>query len=217
MPALSCVAGKSLLIASGRSSDVSAGYQPVLDGVVPVIRVLSLMGVRDVLLGFPATSLSTSMPVGTTVVVSDHINLTGTNPLFGHNEDRFGPRFPDCSKLYDTVTTTTASLPSDTAAGVLASVSGWCDASLPSERRWLLHLGAVLTVRGQAADAAIVARHMGMRTSAVAVISHCAAAESEQNNQAIWLPVVELPRPSFDDHTFRHIVETVLISSSLVE
>lgn len=176
----------------------------MLVGAVPLVRVLWRLGVRHLLLGFPATSLVASLPVGCSVRVSDHINLTGANPLFGHNEDRYGARFPDCSTLYSppaaadatiSDTTSTVKAASVSAGCVLASVSGWCDAALPCERRWLSYLGAELVVRGQAADAAIVARQMDMRTTAVAVVAHCAAVAAAaaeaggQGEEAQWLPV----------------------------
>ena len=155
------------------------------------------MGVRSVLLGFPATSLTASLPVGSAALVSDHVNLTGMNPLFGLNEDRYGPRFPDCSSLY------TVAADEHTVSAVLASVSGWCDAASPCERRWLLDLGAQLVVWGQAADAATVARQMGISTTAVAAITHCAVDESDNNERVTrtWLPAVSAsagPMETFD-------------------
>ena len=169
------------------STSASVNSDDVLQGVVPLLRVLWRMGVRAVVLGFPATSLVTSLPVGCAVSVSDHINLTGLNPLFGHNEDRYGPRFPDCSNLYNAAPV--APSVSDTTA-VLASLSGYCNVCLPSEQRWLVELGAQLAVRGQAADAAIVAQQMGLRTTAVALVAFCAAADaSDQGQQAKWLPM----------------------------
>ena len=159
------------------------------------MRVLWQMGARSLLISFPATSLTASLPVGSAALVSDHINLTGMNPLFGLNEDRYGPRFPDCSNLYS------AAAVEHTASAVLASTSGWCDVASPCQRRWLLDLGAQLAVWGQAADAVTVARQMGMNSTAVAAITHCADSASDSHDQASWMPAISAlasPMQAFD-------------------
>ena len=208
-----CVAGEPLLCARADSVGV-VSVDCVLEGVVPLMRVLWKMGVRSVLLGFPASSLVAALPVGSIVTVTDHLNLTGLNPLFGHNEARYGPRFPDCSNLYTDVA---AGTPSDLPAAVLASVSGWCDVNLPCERRWLLQLGAKLAVRGQVADAAIAARQMGMRTSAVAIVSCSTDDDSAHRSRAQWLPAAQLADDQTSLQRFFHAVEMFWRKSVLFE
>ena len=204
---LSSLIGKQVLCARSSTRAGTAKDDTVLSGVVPLVRVLWMMGMRTLVLGFPVTSLVDTFPVGSTVLVSDHINLTGMNPLFGHNEDRYGARFPDCSNLYH-ADSLGASDPA-TNTGVLASLSGWCDVSSPCERRWLLNLGAQLVVRGESADAAIVARQMGIRTTAVAVISYSAADNGTQNKQAQWLPNQHVSLTSHVASLF-HAINTAL-------
>src|SRR2546430_17345516 len=75
------------------------GYS--LEDVTFPIRVLKLLGVRTLILTNAAGSLNTEFTPGSLMVISDHINLMGVNPLIGRNDDRFGPRFPDLTSTYD--------------------------------------------------------------------------------------------------------------------
>src|SRR2546421_8802922 len=75
------------------------GYS--LEEVTFPIRVLKLLGVRTLILTNAAGSLNTEFTPGSLMVISDHINLMGVNPLIGANDDRFGPRFPDLTSTYD--------------------------------------------------------------------------------------------------------------------
>src|SRR2546423_5871222 len=74
------------------------GYS--LEDVTFPIRVLKLLGVRTLILTNAAGSLNTEFTPGSLMVISDHINLLGVNPLVGPNDDRFGPRFPDLTSVY---------------------------------------------------------------------------------------------------------------------
>ena len=64
------------------------------------VRALRLLGVRSLVLTNAAGGINLSYGQGALVLISDHINLQGTNPLIGANEDEFGPRFPDMSEAY---------------------------------------------------------------------------------------------------------------------
>src|SRR5262249_32704651 len=64
------------------------------------IRVFCRMGIKGVLLTNAAGGIGPQLKPGCLVVLSDHINLQGTNALMGANEDRFGPRFPDMTEAY---------------------------------------------------------------------------------------------------------------------
>src|SRR5882757_2000252 len=75
------------------------GYS--LEDVTFPIRVLNLLGVRTLILTNAAGSLNTEFTPGSLMVISDHINLMGVNPLIGRNDERFGPRFPDLTSTYD--------------------------------------------------------------------------------------------------------------------
>src|SRR5947199_9095975 len=74
------------------------GYS--LEEVTFPIRVLKLLGVGTLILTNAAGTLNVEFTPGSLMVITDHINLIGVNPLIGPNDDRFGPRFPDLTSLY---------------------------------------------------------------------------------------------------------------------
>src|SRR5713101_4192438 len=74
------------------------GYS--LEEVTFPIRVLKLLGGRTLVLTNAAGALNTEFAPGSLMVISDHINLLGANPLTGPNDDRFGPRFPDLTSVH---------------------------------------------------------------------------------------------------------------------
>lgn len=64
------------------------------------MRTFGVMGVKNVILTNAAGSLSTEMTPGSLMLIADHLNMMGTNPLLGRNDPRFGPRFPDMTEVY---------------------------------------------------------------------------------------------------------------------
>ena len=89
----------------GRDVAVLAGRAHFYEGhdlrtATFAIRVLGLLGVKILILTNAAGGVNTSFAQGVLMVIDDHINLIGSNPLIGPNEDRFGPRFPDMSEVY---------------------------------------------------------------------------------------------------------------------
>src|SRR5436309_11876588 len=74
------------------------GYS--LEEVTFPIRVLKLLGVRTLILTNAAGTLNIEFTPGSLMIISDHINLLGANPLTGPNDERFGPRFPDLTTTY---------------------------------------------------------------------------------------------------------------------
>ena len=64
------------------------------------MRVFGRMGIKSAILTNAAGGINTGYKQGALVVIRDHINLQGMNPLIGPNDERFGPRFPDMSKAY---------------------------------------------------------------------------------------------------------------------
>src|SRR5260370_16761596 len=75
------------------------GYSP--QQVAFPVRVFARMGIRAVILTNAAGGINLRYKQGALVLISDHINLQGTNPLVGPNDDCFAPRFPDMTHAYD--------------------------------------------------------------------------------------------------------------------
>jgi purine-nucleoside phosphorylase len=112
------------------------------------------------------------------VLISDHINLLGSNPLVGPNDDTFGPRFPDMSEAYPAGLRATAHQVADElgihlAEGVYAAVLG-PSYETPAEIRYLRTIGADLVGMSTAPEA-IVANHMGMRVLGISCVTNMAA------------------------------------------
>ena len=129
--------------------------------------------------------------------MSDHINLSGASPLFGHNEDRFGPRFPDCSHMYDTRGAREQPV-------VLAGVRGAYAAHLPSARRFLLNQSAHGLVALGLLYLALAARHMGIACEALAVATH--ASDAASGERALWIP----PSPSVSSDALNEMLSACI-------
>jgi purine-nucleoside phosphorylase len=142
------------------------------------IRVLGLLGVKTVVLTNAAGGINTSFESGALMVIDDHLNLFGTNPLIGPNDERFGPRFPDMTDAYSKRLRALA----DTVAGerCLAVAHGVYAAlhgpsyETPAEIRYLRLIGAD-AVGMSTAPETIVARHMGLEVLAISCITNMAA------------------------------------------
>lgn len=91
-------AGKDVLVMQGRVHFYE-GYAPAK--ITFPIRVMQKLGIRTLIISNAAGGLNPLFKAGDVMVISDHINLTGQNPLLGPNLDEFGPRFPDMSCAYD--------------------------------------------------------------------------------------------------------------------
>src|SRR5216683_4458636 len=91
--------GRTIAALAGRCHAYE-GYD--LSTVTFAVRVLGLMGVKTLILTNAAGGINTGFAQGALMVIDDHINLVGNNPLAGPNDDRFGPRFPDMSDVYST-------------------------------------------------------------------------------------------------------------------
>lgn len=90
--------GRSIMAMEGRFH-LYEGYSP--EEVTFPIRVMAKLGVRYLFISSAAGGLNPDFRAGEVMVVTDHINLTGRNPLLGPNLHEFGPRFPDMSEVYD--------------------------------------------------------------------------------------------------------------------
>lgn len=92
------VEGVSVAVQQGRFHYYE-GYE--FSQVVFPIRTFGLLGIKNLILTNAAGSARTGLRQGTLMLIRDHINLMGANPLRGANDERFGPRFPDMTEVYD--------------------------------------------------------------------------------------------------------------------
>jgi purine-nucleoside phosphorylase len=142
------------------------------------VRVLGLLGVKTLILTNAAGGVNTGFSSGGLMVIDDHINLIGDNPLAGPNDDRFGPRFPDMTDVYSPRLRAIADEAGRGAGltlphGVYAALLG-PSYETPAEIRYLRIIGAD-AVGMSTVPEAIVARHMGMNVLGIACISNMAA------------------------------------------
>ncbi|CAN5703422.1 purine-nucleoside phosphorylase [soil metagenome] len=142
------------------------------------IRALGVYGVPRVILTNAAGGINTSLTPGTLMVIEDHINLMGSNPLIGPNQDRFGVRFPDMTEIYsarlrELAHEVAGGLGVPLGRGVYVAVPG-PSYETPAEIRFLRTIGAD-AVGMSTVPEAIVARHMGMEVLGISCISNAAA------------------------------------------
>jgi purine-nucleoside phosphorylase len=154
------------------------------------IRVLSRLGVRRLVLSNAAGGINPAYSKGALVLLSDHINLQGNNPLNGPNDDRFGPRFPDMSQAYDVryrriAQQAARELGYELPEGVYAALAG-PSYETPAEIRYLRVVGADLVGMSTVPEV-IVARHMGIGVLAISCVTNMAAglAEGEINHDEV--------------------------------
>lgn len=91
------ISGVEVLCMQGRFH-LYEGHQPQV--INTVIKAFQELGIKKLLVTNAAGSLTKEMPAGSIMLISDHINLSGQNPLIGHNDEHYGPRFPDMSDAY---------------------------------------------------------------------------------------------------------------------
>ena len=169
------VRGKHVIALSGRAHFYE-GHD--LRTVTFAVRVLSRLGIRMLILTNAAGGINTAFTQGALMVIDDHINLLGSNPLMGPHDDRFGARFPDMTEVYSPRLRAVA----DQAArenglplqhGVYIAVHG-PSYETPAEIRAFRTLGAD-AVGMSTVPEAIVARQMSMEVLGISCISNMAA------------------------------------------
>ena len=159
--------------------------------VIFPMRVFGLLGIRTVILTNAAGSVITSFKQGRLMLIRDHINMMGVNPLRGENEERFGPRFPDMTNIYDVGLQEIANEEALAVAeerfeqgldeklspflrrGVYCALSG-PSYETPAEIRMYRLLGAT-AVGMSTVPEAIAARHQGMKVLGISCITNLAA------------------------------------------
>jgi purine-nucleoside phosphorylase len=169
------LAGKRVAALSGRVHFYE-GHD--LRTVTFAARVMARLGVTTVILTNAAGGINIGLTPGTLMVMDDHINLLGSNPLVGPNEDRFGPRFPDMSEVYSKrlrgIADDVAKVQGLTIGhGVYVAVHG-PSYETPAEIRYLRAIGAD-AVGMSTVPEAIVARHMGVEVLGISCITNAAA------------------------------------------
>lgn len=147
------------------------------------IRVFARLGVKAVILTNAAGGIKKDFTQGRLVVISDHINLQGANPLIGSNEEQFGPRFPDMSTAYDKkfreLTLAEGRLLGiNLDEGVYAALSG-PSYETPAEIRYLRTIGADLVGMSTVPEV-IAARHSGIRVLGISCVTNAAAGILDQ-------------------------------------
>jgi purine-nucleoside phosphorylase len=164
-----------LAVLSGRAH-LYEGYSPAR--VTYAMRMMKLLGAKSVVLTNAAGGVNLDLQRGGLVLISDHINLQGVNPLVGANEDDFGPRFPDMTDVYteryrEIARATAAELGIRLSEGVYAAMLG-PSYETPAEIRFLRTIGADLVGMSTVPEA-IVASHMRMKVLAISCVTNMAA------------------------------------------
>jgi purine-nucleoside phosphorylase len=157
------------------------GYSP--SEVTFPMRVFGRMGIRAVILTNAAGGINLEYKQGALVILTDHINLQGRNPLVGANDDRFGPRFPDMTQAYwkpyrALALDAARELGKTVYQGVYAALLG-PSYETPAEIRYLRTIGADLVGMSTISEV-IVARQMGLKVLAISCVTNMAAGILDQ-------------------------------------
>jgi purine-nucleoside phosphorylase len=147
------------------------------------MRVFGRMGIRSVILTNAAGGINLNYQQGALVLIRDHINLQGSNPLVGPNDDRFGARFPDMTHAYAKDYRTSAKeeaakLGMTLHEGVYAALLG-PSYETPAEINYLRIIGADLVGMSTAFEVN-AARHMGIKVLAISCVTNMAAGIVDQ-------------------------------------
>ena len=147
------------------------------------VRVLGLLGIGKLLVTNSAGGINRDFKAGDLMLITDHINLTGFNPLRGENDERFGPRFPDMSAAYhpqmrETIIRAAREMNIPLKAGVYAAMEG-PSYETPAEIRMIAAIGGD-AVGMSTVPETIVANHMGLQVGGISCISNLAAGISDR-------------------------------------
>jgi purine-nucleoside phosphorylase len=172
---LGSVGSTPVVVLSGRIHYYEG--RPMSDVVFPV-RVLARLGIRAVVLTNAAGGVRLSFRPGDLMLITDHVNALGTNPLVGGNEEALGPRFPDMSVVYDAklrsvIKAEARRLRIPLRQGIYVSLTG-PSYETPAEIRMWRKLG-VDAVGMSTVPEAIALRHAGVRVAGISTITNMAA------------------------------------------
>jgi len=198
VPSVPGHAGKLIVgKAHGRLVTVMSGRVHLYEGWTPQevvfgVRVLGRLGLKNLILTNAAGGINPAYHRGLLVLLNDHINLQGANPLTGPNDDQLGPRFPDMSHAYSTALRelakqTAAELGVEVSEGVYAGLLG-PSFETPAEIRYLRAIGADLAGMSTVAEA-IAARHMGIHVLGISTVTNMASGMQAELSHAEVLEV----------------------------
>jgi purine-nucleoside phosphorylase len=166
------LAGKKVVVMQGRIHYYE-GFS--MEDVTFPVRVMKILGANSIIICSAAGGLNPDYKTGDLMIINDHINLTGDNPLRGQNDDTLGPRFPDQHNVYDKNLIAQATQIANSHkitchAGVYAGIAG-PTLETPAEYRYLRIAGGD-AVGMSTVPEVIVANHMGMKIFALCVITN---------------------------------------------
>lgn len=172
--------GKQVLAMQGRFHFYE-GHS--LEKVIYPIRIMKLLGIKNLIVTNAAGGVNKDYKPGDLMIINDHINFLGTNPLMGKNIDEFGPRFPDMSKAYnpeliEVAYNSAKSLNLKLQTGVYAAVCG-PSYETPAEIKMLRTFGAD-AVGMSTVPEVIAANHAGIKVLGISCITNMAAGILDQ-------------------------------------
>lgn len=174
------ISGKKVICMQGRHHYYEGNG---MDAVTYPIRVMAKLGIKTLFTTNATGGVNENFTVGDFMVITDHINFMGTNPLIGENLDEFGPRFPDMSNIYDKDLVNLALSVSDNIGiklqtGVFLGYMG-PSYETPAEIRMFKLLGAD-NVGMSTVPETIVANHAGLKVLSISSITNMAAGISKK-------------------------------------
>lgn len=189
--------GKNVIALQGRFHYYE-GY--AMDVVTFPVRVMSELGVESLIVTNAAGGVNRDFTPGDLMMITDHINFFGTNPLIGPNNDKLGPRFPDVSQAYDLeyqqmIQEVASGLELSLKEGVYFGTTG-PTYETPAEVRMIETLGGD-AVGMSTVPEVIVARHAGIRVAGISCITNYAAGLGGELNHEDVIDVSARIRSSF--------------------
>ncbi len=169
------IGGGAVLAFAGRVHTYE-GWE--MGDIVFGVRAAMLSGCHTIVLTNAAGGCGDGLEPGDLVLIRDHLNLTGRNPLAGPNDDRLGPRFPDMSDVYTaTLRETVHGIADETGVAVKEGVYAWFlgpSYETPAEVQMAKRIGADLVGMSTVPEA-IAARHMGRSVVGISLVTNLAA------------------------------------------
>lgn len=173
------LAGKPILCLQGRVHSYE-DQQPRFMTVA--LRALKMIGVKNLIITSAVGSLKESMPAGSLMMVTDHINFSGISPLAGPNDERFGPRFPDLTEAYpeqhqERLRRAASEADIQLHEGVFLMVRGPVFET-PAEIKMFQTFGADVVGMSMVPEV-LIGHHCGLKIAAVAMITNLGAGMTE--------------------------------------